>query len=445
MFRFAVLSMALIPLLAAAESLSIVSPKDGAVVPTLSEGQKAFFKMPRKERIAYFEKKDCRKKMVALGWYPKATALVWKGGAPGASYSVVLKRAEDGKVVFSSTTNNTSVVVDNLEIATAYEWTVSGGGELSARFTTEDATPRLMRIPGVPNFRDIGGRIGLGGRRVRQGMVYRSTGLNDNATVKYMNRKELEKAGKITPKMLAKEKKIKAHIEHYRRYQANPLFFQRDHRGWQEWSKRHPTATVADYFKRRINGDEAELKRVFQVEKSRQSGKSRLTDATRAYLTETLGIKSEIDLRSSRECHGMTGSPMGSKVKWFHYSSHAYGGMQSDKGKAAFKKVFEVFLDERNYPIDFHCISGQDRTGSVAFILNGLLGVAEEELYHDWEATGFWNRSTSLCHSQRFNHLVEGFNKKVSGNGIHEKIENYVLGLGFTKKDIEKFRSIMLK
>ena len=35
--------------------------------------------------------------------------------------------------------------------------------------------------------------------------------------------------------------------------------------------------------------------------------------------------------------------------------------------------------------------------------------------------------------------------KKVPGANLHEKIENYVLALGFTKADIEKFRSMMLE
>ena len=78
-------------------------------------------------------------------------------------------------------------------------------------------------------------------------------------------------------------------------------------------------------------------------------------------------------------------------------------------------------------------------------ILNGLLGVAEEELYLDWEVTGFWNPSTSFNHARRFDKLVEGFMKKVPGANLHEKIENYVLALGFTKADIEKFRSMMLE
>ena len=135
---------------------------------------------------------------------------------------------------------------------------------------------------------------------------------------------------------------------------------------------------------------------------------------------------------------------MGADVTWFHYSSSAYGGMQSDSGKAAFKKVFAVFLDERNYPIDFHCIAGQDRTGAVAYILNGLLGVDPEQLSLDWEVTGFWNKSASFNHGNLYDKLVAGF-EKWPGGTVREKLENYVLSLGFTKTDIEKFRGLMLE
>ena len=43
-----------------------------------------------------------------------------------------------------------------------------------------------------------------------------------------------------------------------------------------------------------------------------------------------------------RECYGMTGSPLGKDVTWFHISSAAYGGMQSDWGREAFKRDFRL-------------------------------------------------------------------------------------------------------
>ena len=180
--------------------------------------------------------------------------------------------------------------------------------------------------------------------------------------------------------------------------------------------------------------------------KKKVPGKTRITDENRDFFLKTLGIRSDIDLRSDGECFGMTGSPLGPSVTWFHISSTAYGGMQKDFGRAAFTKVFRVFLEEKNYPIDFHCIAGQDRTGAVAFILNALLGVDEEQLYLDWESTGFWNANTWFTHKEPFNKLIEGFEKKFpEGKTIHEKVELYVKSLGFTDADIAHFREIMLE
>ena len=140
----------------------------------------------------------------------------------------------------------------------------------------------------------------------------------------------------------------------------------------------------------------------------------------------------------------MTGSPLGPEVKWVHISSSAYGGMGKDKGKKAFAKGFRVFLDEKNYPMVFHCIAGADRTGSLAFILGALLGVDEEELWRDWEVTAFQSSNIKFSHKARFNKLVKVFDA-FPGANIHEKVEAYVKSLGFTDADIAKFRSIMLE
>ena len=128
-----------------------------------------------------------------------------------------------------------------------------------------------------------------------------------------------------------------------------------------------------------------------------------------------------------------------------HFSSSAYGGMQDSWGKEEFAKVFRVFLDENNYPIDFHCIAGADRTGSVAYILCGLLGADEDRLASDWEITGFWAHGVDFCHEQRYDKLVNGFKKNFPADTVRERLEKYVLSLGFTEEDIAKFRRIMLE
>lgn len=581
----------------------ITSPKDGATVPTLTEGQKSFIKMPRKRRIQAFADRRYRARMKSFGYYPKPLELAWTYKSGGVPTPYEVRLFKEGKDPFSakcilatnivSATLANCIVVDNLEIGRNYSWEVSTGGfHTRGRFTTEDQAPRLIRLPGVPNVRDIGGRKGLDGRRVKQGMVYRSAGLNDNAVYTYCTDEE---ALASDPEMAARDKEYAKQIDFWKKHTGdNPektLKFV-DVRPGREWALFFPTlagegttggtrparalyATNAvpvlesltsipkffldapremlvledgvthffdqlgvkgpaimmqeidspadgympitaggDYWwELRANGKVvadlldspgnwrspycptnfaipvplkkgrnliavtlftgvqswswgyaaapdrpvadfaedmaaiAERRRrdsVKQKVKSVEMGAYRLDEEGTFYATNVLRIVSDIDLRSDKECWGMEGSPLGERVKWYHYSSSCYGGMQEEWGREAFSNVFRVFLDEKNYPIDFHCIAGQDRTGAVAFIVNGLLGVKEEELYLDWEVTGFWNPSGWFTHKNLFNKLYHGFDK-YPGRTINDRIEAYVLDIGFTKEDIEKLRSIMLE
>ena len=575
--------------------VTLLTPSEGETVPLLSEGQKAYLTMPRKERVAYFANQKSRDKMKALGYYPQSVRLSWRDdlAATGAVFAVTLERG--GEVVLSTNVAACDLVVDNLEIARRYDWSVAragAAGRTRGHFATEDFAPRLVRVPGVPNVRDLGGRIGRDGRRIRQGRVYRSAGLNDNASKVYYTLDELlakhperkaesdallaetatwraREAGSNELKRVAAAFSadwtlflptngvISAKLDFDRQKDARLAF--RDavasalaplgavpgafmgatgaakalpegktvsfgaatqlvpavlmqtvvapddgyaalSAGGDYWwcvlangevvfdllaagnwrspytpacygvpvPLRKGTNLVAvvlyggaatwswgwkngsDLPTDRICRDKARSLEMIRegmfgkVEKAKTPGRNRLDAATRDYLTRVLGIRSDIDLRRDDECYGMKGSPLGDGATWFHYSSKAYGAMQSDDGKKAFTKVFKVFLDEKNYPVDFHCIAGQDRTGAVAFILGALLGMAEEDLYLDWETTGFWNGSASFCHAKLFNHLVAGFDKW-PGETVNERVEAYVLSLGFTPDDIAKFRGLMLE
>ncbi len=573
-----------------AAKLEIVSPKYGETVPLLSEGQKAYLDMPREERRAKFADKAFRHEMRDLGYYPQGVTLAWKwtsdtGAAP--VFTVEVSRLPDGLPVFRADTVGDSVTVDNLEIARDYRFSLyvrELGAVVASRhvtFSTEDRAPRLIRVPGVPNVRDLGGRIGRGGRRVRQGAIIRTAGLNDNASDVYYTREEvlaLDKDGAVA----AREKKLVADIERYSALAADtnlvtvlPVAVSRDWTlflpdatnetelaaavagldsipesllggvggkvtadengrcalaafaaedahtrlavfmqtvesasdgeillgcGADWWwrlyangelaidrsipaGNRRASKTVNDWivpvtlrkgtnvlafvvragsvglsmscvtldslpnsevFSRLVKDRADETNDLFRVKSGMIPGAARLDDASRAWMLNTLGVRTDIDLRSDGECYGMTGSPLGETVAWRHISSAAYGGMQNAWGREQFTKVFRVFLDPAAYPVDFHCIAGQDRTGAVAFILNALLGVSEEELYLDWEATGFWNPDPGLNHADRFDHLVEAF-MDFPGATINDKVEAYVLDLGFTREEIGRFRELMLE
>ena len=361
-----------------AATLSVVSPADKAVVPLLSADQRAYLDMLREERRAQFACSHARERIAAFGDRPQKVTLRWRldgtNGTARVRYAVRVVREPDGAPFWQGETEETHVRLNNFEVARAYSWKVTAKtaeGDVSAggTFVTEDRAPRLVHLHGVPNMRDIGGRRGLDGRRVRQGRVYRSAGLNDNS----------KKAGL-----------------------------------WGRlWGRRTP-------------------------------GKERMNDATRRYAKEVLGIRTDIDLRSSKECYGMTGSPLGPEVAWLRVSSSAYEDFHEKKGREAFTEVFRFFLDEARYPLVFHCIAGADRTGSLAFVLKALLGVDEDELYKDWEVTGFSKGNIGFRHEKRFDWLVKGFSA-YPGETIHERVEAFVKSCGFTDADIARFRNLMLE
>jgi protein tyrosine/serine phosphatase len=49
--------------------------------------------------------------------------------------------------------------------------------------------------------------------------------------------------------------------------------------------------------------------------------------------------------------------------------------------------IFSLLADESSYPLVFHCLGGKDRTGVVAALVLGVLGVADEDIARDYAMT----------------------------------------------------------
>ena len=167
------------------------------------------------------------------------------------------------------------------------------------------------------------------------------------------------------------------------------------------------------------------------------------------YLTGTLVIKTDLDLRSDGEIGGMKESPLGAGVAFIKRSSQCYKGIFTDSGKKVMAENFRVFCRPENYPIYFHCIGGADRTGSLAYVLNGVLGVDRHEMETDWESTFYPSIPDSnpdpnfWCRESHFNNGFAKYGK--DGDSWNRRIELYLLDCGVTKEEIESFRSIMLE
>ena len=55
-----------------------------------------------------------------------------------------------------------------------------------------------------------------------------------------------------------------------------------------------------------------------------------------------------------------------------------------ERGAPALTEVFSLLVDPQRYPLVFHCAAGKDRTGIVAAVLLGLLGVDDETIVADY-------------------------------------------------------------
>lgn len=571
---------------AAVPGFSLVSPAEGAAVSLHTPLQAAFLSASRAERRNQFTNAVRRVELAAGGWHPQPVTFAWTWRAAAGTFHPVFTlevvRARDGLPVALVRTAETNAVVDNLDVATAYRWRVTPviGGRVGAsregRFTTDGNAPRLVRVDGVYNSRDLGGWCGLGGRRVRQGLVFRTGGLNNNATTVYCTAEELEAADtngvrRARAAEIAKslafwsartngwdgaglmrvdvgrdwtlfrvpeadfvarggEEKAEAlravpatflgaaaerlaldangtHVFPFdtrerlvicRAFDApqdgyavlgasadwfwslslngRPVAdFRAGNRGnpGDAAANRIPVAVRAGrnllvavvkhgmagctwscrglepgepaaFASARAARDRELLDGLRKVVRGRRRGADFVTDAGRRQMLDELGVRTEIDLRTDEETAGMDGSPLGPRCRWAHISSNAYAGMKTRQGREAFAAAFRLFLDPGNYAIDFHCIAGQDRTGTLSFILLALLGVGEEDLYRDWEATAFWNRSTHFRHANAFDHLVEFFGT-FEGTTLNDRVEAYVKSCGFTEEEIARFRELMLE
>ena len=63
--------------------------------------------------------------------------------------------------------------------------------------------------------------------------------------------------------------------------------------------------------------------------------------------------------------------------------------------------IFEILKNADTKPVYFHCFGGADRTGTIGFLLNGLLGVSYEDLVIDFELTSY----SSINNEHIRNHL----------------------------------------
>ncbi|MBO4219766.1 MAG: tyrosine-protein phosphatase [Clostridia bacterium] len=243
---------------------------------------------------------------------------------------------------------NGQAFADNLLIGQKYFVKVGSGTDASeaVSFSTPDRPPRLLSIEGVYNVRDAGGWMTGCGRRVKQGVIYR-TG-------------ELDVHSKIT--------------EH---------------------------------------------------------GKKQLAG---------LGVKTELDVRAPDESCGSVMDDYG--IRYVNIPLSAYHDAFHPGVMNAYHDSYRLLLDNA-LPIFIHCWGGIDRTGTWIFLLNGMLGVSEDDLLADYEFSGFtvWGKRS------RNSDNVKMFLKKLGelSNDIQSACRAYMKNCGLSDDELDMITDLLLE
>ena len=174
------------------------------------------------------------------------------------------------------------------------------------------------------------------------------------------------------------------------------------------------------------------------------NGHLQITDRGKHMLEDELRIRTDLDLRGEYDGAGSALDP--DKVQWVNTPISPYDCITDLTFKEGYRQIFEIFADRANYPILFHCVGGADRGGTVAFLLNGLLGKTREHLMRDYELTtlSVWGeRSRS---SEQFLAMMDAL--RPFGDGEEDpalEVENYAYSLGVSRETVSAIRDILIE
>ena len=183
---------------------------------------------------------------------------------------------------------------------------------------------------------------------------------------------------------------------------------------------------------------------------------SNITTADKATIVDWLGVATDIDLRNNSETGGITASPLGGSVEYFHQSLDFYANAvntsaASVRTVAVLKKVMACVA--ANKPCYFHCMSGSDRTGTIAYLLLSLLGVSQSDKDKEYELTAFSDeadgkrfRSTNynVTNGNGWYPLIKYFRDNYTGENDNEKVVAWAVANGITATEINAFRAAMI-
>lgn len=163
-------------------------------------------------------------------------------------------------------------------------------------------------------------------------------------------------------------------------------------------------------------------------------------------LLNDLKVRTELDLRAdgiSTVSNGRYG---------FHYiksglSAYATWGTEgvfAPEQRESLCRIFHILAVKAFYPVYFHCAGGGDRTGTLAYLLEMILGVSHEDAVRDYEFSVLSVSGERQRYSEVWVKFMERL-ERFGGDSRKEQVERFLAECGVTSAVLDSIREILLE
>ncbi|MCQ2086763.1 MAG: tyrosine-protein phosphatase [Bacilli bacterium] len=112
------------------------------------------------------------------------------------------------------------------------------------------------------------------------------------------------------------------------------------------------------------------------------------------------------------------------------------------------RNVFDILSRKESYPVFFHCRIGTDRTGLIAILVNGVLGVPLNQIYQDYLFSNFGKIGSKRKIGAGDDDDITRYMNEIQampGETFQEKVYNTLITIGVSREIIANMMNILVE